>query len=134
MQTGLKDAKDGPSASSAFARAAEFYLDAAKSLPSDDEKALTFATVALEAYWFGNRSLEDVVILTMWINDLVAKTSQFWEHSQISVPRDAQVLHVQQFGIKLAQAKIEGRIRETSIVKPKALVCGSFLCNSSCDL
>jgi len=134
MQTGLKEANDSQSASSAFARAAEFYLGAAKSFPSDDEKALVFATVALEAYCFGNRSLRDVVIVTMWINDLVPKTGQLWEHSQISVSRNAQALHAQQFGLKLVQAKIEGRVTETSIVKPKALVCDSFFCKNSRDL
>jgi len=106
----------------AFERAAEFYQQACVGLPPDDEKAPAFLYAALEAYWFGNKKLKDVIAIVIWIQELVPKMKEIWEYSPIAVQRDEHLGEATRFALACAKGMEDGLLTEASVVKPKAIV------------
>jgi hypothetical protein len=101
-------------------------MEACKCLPQDDEKVTAFLGAALEAYWFSNKPLKDVLFLIFWMQDTVVKMTQIWEHSPISVPRDARLLHAVYFVANSREAISAGRATDDSVVKPLNVVSCLF--------
>jgi len=106
----------------AFERAAEFYQQACAGLPPDDEKAPAFLYAALEACWFGNKNLKDVIVIIIWMQDLIPKMTEIWEHSPIAVPRDEHLGEATKFALACAKGKLDGLLTEASVVKPTSIV------------
>ena len=121
-------AKTAEDAQALFTQSAEYYQQAAEGLPLDEEYAAVYFNAALEAHWWMPESQPIVVTLTF-----VARVQQsfeayrnLWEHSPIAKERDPQIHHALGFGLDCFAALAQGRIVESDIVKPMAVV--SLLC------
>ncbi len=101
-------------------------MEACKCLPQDDEKVTAFLGAALESYWFSNKPLKDVLFLIFWMQDTGVKMIQIWEHSSISAPRDARLLHAAHFVVNSRNAISDGRATDDSVVKPLNVVSCLF--------
>ena len=126
IQIGL-EAEDAATAMTAFGEAAEFYKQACAGLPRDDEKAPSFLYAGLEACWFGNKTLEDVLFFVFWMQELIPEMREIWEHSPISVPRDEHLGEATRFALACAKGRLDGQLTETSVVKPISVVSVIFL-------
>jgi hypothetical protein len=94
----------------AFGEATDFYKQASAMLPHDDEKAPSFLLAALEACWFGNKTLGDVLFLVMWIQNLIPEMTEIWEHSPIAVIRDVRLGEATRFAVACVKGKLDGPI------------------------
>jgi hypothetical protein len=71
---------------------------------------------------FGNKTLEDVLFLVMWIQDLIPEMTEIWEHSQIATVRDVRLGEATRFAVACVKGKLNCRLTEASIVKPISVV------------
>ena len=116
------EAQDAATAMTAFGKAAEFYKQASTGLPRDEEKMAIFLCAGLEACWFGNQKLSDVLFFVFWIQELIPGMKKIWEHSPTSEPRDLGLAEATRFLLACVSGKLAGLLNDSSIVKPISMV------------
>ncbi|CAA7268089.1 unnamed protein product [Cyclocybe aegerita] len=120
MQLGLA-AEDAEDANAKFTESARYYIKAAHTFPEDDEKRPYYLKVAIEAYWFQNKPLDDVLLLTAGISHCFPKVLGLWEHSATMKEMAQNVVQAFEFAFICREAIDKGEISMKDIVKPKSL-------------
>lgn len=106
----------------AFGKAADFYKQASTGLPRDEEEMAIFLCAGLEACWFGNQKLSDVLFFVIWIQELIPGMKKIWKYSPTSEPRDLQLAEATRISLACVSGKLAGQLNDSSIVKPISMV------------
>lgn len=101
-----------------------YYMQAAEGLPLDDEYAAVYFKAALEAHWWMPESQSIGITLSILarVQESFQAYQKLWEHSPIAKERDPQIHHALGFGLDCFAALAQGKIVDSDIVKPMAVV------------
>ena len=128
MQLGHK-ATTAEEAQHAYSESSIHYIQAAQSYPRDEETALLFFKVALEAFWYmpEGKMLGEMFMLLEQIGRHYADVQRIWEHSAASKGQNAQLAQMFSFVGRCEAATEEGKITLEDLVRPKEWVRSALL-------
>lgn len=123
MQLGLR-ATDSEEAQAAFTQSADYYIQAAKNYPVDDENTILFRKVALEAYWYlpKGKTLMDMMPVIMEIDLALQGVMKIWANAASNEERDGQIMQALSFIQRCDKAVQDGKITMQDLVRPKEVV------------
>ncbi|KAF9524093.1 hypothetical protein CPB83DRAFT_641657 [Crepidotus variabilis] len=125
-----KKATDASSACAAYSKSFDYFYQAAKTLPPDEDLIVPMLLEGLDNAYLANLPINKILPLINLMDQVDCEVYDFWGNI-FDVPfRIKAIEGVIAFGDAFAQSRRAGRCTDRSIVKPKTMVRFSFILSS----